>query len=82
MDIGIDSVSIASMSIAIRNNVNYQHQIIQKNFCQNAPTVWNNVLTESNKNGIEDWAPQYNDIVAYVTKRKYKRGEEETSLRI
>jgi hypothetical protein len=54
MDTGIDSVSIASMSIAVRNNISYQHQIIQKNFSQNNPYFWNNVLTKFHEKVIEE----------------------------
>jgi hypothetical protein len=35
---------IATIAIATRNNINYQQQIIQKNFLQNNPSLWNNVL--------------------------------------
>jgi hypothetical protein len=39
-------IESAAMAMATRNNVNYQHQNIQKNFLQNHPTLWKNVLTE------------------------------------
>jgi hypothetical protein len=45
---------MSAMAMTTRNNVNYQHQIIQKNIFQNNPTLWNNVLTEFSNKGIEE----------------------------
>jgi hypothetical protein len=56
-DTGMNYVSIELMSTATRNNVSYQDQIIQKNFSQNNPTLWNNVLTEFPEKVIEESYP-------------------------
>jgi hypothetical protein len=49
-----ESLKLAAIAIATRNNVSYQHQIIQKNIFQNNPTLWNNVLTEFPEKVIEE----------------------------
>jgi hypothetical protein len=61
-----DSATLVStMEMTTRNNVNYQHQIIQKNILQNNPTLWNNVLTEFHKKVTDEQSakpePSMND---------------------
>jgi hypothetical protein len=62
-----DTIDITTMAIATRNNINYQRQIIQKNFLEKDPTLWENNLTEIDKSITEESNANSDDDEDYWT---------------